>query len=56
MVALNVLEEGTLYFCVCAYSLIYVFNTPVLEYNCFTGLLVSVAQQCESAICIHISA
>ena len=38
MVALSVVEEGTLYFCVCAYSLIYFFNTPLLEYNCFTTL------------------
>ena len=27
----------------------------LLEYNCFTMLLVSVVQQSESAICIHIS-
>ena len=30
-------------------------NTSLLEYNCFTMLLVSVVQQSESAICIHIS-
>ena len=31
------------------------FNRSLLEYNCFTILLVSVAQKSESAICIHMS-
>ena len=30
------------------------FNRSLLEYNCFTILLVSVVQQSESPICIHI--
>ena len=31
------------------------FLTSLWEYNCFTILLVSVVQQSESAICIHMS-
>ena len=27
----------------------------ILEYNCFSVMLVSVVQQSESAVCIHIS-
>ena len=39
-------------------SILFVFlNKSLLDYNCFTilCLLVSVAQQSESAICIHMS-
>ena len=36
-------------------SFTFFFNRSLLAYNCFTVLLVSVAQQSESAICIHVS-
>ena len=48
------LKFGILYASVACFLLLF-FNRSLLEYNCFTILLVPVVHQSESAICIHIS-